>query len=123
MRVVAGVIALVVLCGSQAMAQEVSWGVKGGVNLATLSSDQDPGPDFNYRIGLVAGGFFTWPLGSRFDVQPEFAVQPAGRDARQTGVNSTISTTTSPSPCSCDTSPGPRAVDWCFLRGHRSGSN
>ena len=45
MRVLSGVFVLVLLCGSQAMAQEASWGVKGGVNLATLSSNQDPGPE------------------------------------------------------------------------------
>jgi Outer membrane protein beta-barrel domain len=87
MRVLSGVLVLFLLCGSQAMAQGVSWGVKGGVNLATLSSDQDPGPDFKYRIGLVAGGFFTWPIGSRLDVQPEvlFSQQGASFDAPDLG--------------------------------------
>jgi len=84
MRVLSGVFAVVLLLsGSRAMAQESSWGVKGGVNLATLASNQDPGPDFKYRIGLVAGGFFTWPIGSRLDLQPEalFSQQGASFDA------------------------------------------
>jgi hypothetical protein len=44
MRVLSGAFVLVLLCASQALGQEVSWGVKGGVNFATLSSDQDRGP-------------------------------------------------------------------------------
>jgi hypothetical protein len=83
MRVFAGVLVLVLVCAGQAVAQEVSWGVKGGVNFATLAADVDPGPDFKYRIGLVAGGFFTWPIGSRLDIQPEvlFSQQGASLDA------------------------------------------
>ena len=37
MRVLSGVLVLVLLWRIAAMAQEASWGVKGGVNLATLS--------------------------------------------------------------------------------------
>jgi hypothetical protein len=88
MRVVSGVFVLVVLCGSQAMAQERSWGVKGGVNLATLSSDQDRGPEFKYRIGLVAGGFFTWPIGSRLDLQPEVLFSQQGATFDEPGFES-----------------------------------
>jgi len=75
MRVLVGLVVLVVVVlfeRAPAAAQDVSWGVKGGVNLATLSvSKLDPQPEFDYRIGLIAGGFFTWPLGSRLDNQPE----------------------------------------------------
>ena len=83
MRILSGMFALILLCGSNVAAQEASWGVKGGVNFATLSSDQDPGPEFKYRIGLIAGGFFTWPLGSHLDVQPEvlFSQQGASLDS------------------------------------------
>jgi Outer membrane protein beta-barrel domain len=83
MRILSGMCALILLCGSNVAAQEASWGVKGGVNLATLSPDQDPGPEFKYRIGFIAGGFFTWPLGSHLDVQPEvlFSQQGASLDS------------------------------------------
>jgi hypothetical protein len=86
MRVLSGMLMLVVLGGSHAMAQEASWGVKGGVNLATLRSDEDPGPEFKYRIGLVAGGFFTWPLGAHFDLQPEALFSQQGATLEATGV-------------------------------------
>lgn len=90
MRVLSGVFMLVLLCGSQAMAQEASWGVKGGVNLATLSSDQDPGPEFKYRIGFVGGGFFTWPIGARLDVQPEVLFSQQGASFDATGLESVV---------------------------------
>jgi hypothetical protein len=92
MRVLSGAVVLVVLCASQAMAQESSWGVKGGVNFATASSDEDPGVAFDYRIGLVAGGFFTWPIGSRLDIQPEALYSQQGATLDVLGVSSTIKT-------------------------------
>ena len=84
MRIQSGMFALILLCGSNVAAQEASWGVKGGVNLATLSvSNVEPKPEFDYRIGLIAGGFFTWPLSSHLDLQPEalFSQQGASFDS------------------------------------------
>jgi outer membrane protein with beta-barrel domain len=78
MRVLSGVFVVVLLCGSPARAQGISWGVKGGVNLATLNADEEPAPDFGYRVGLVAGGFVTWRLSTRFDVQPEVLFSQQG---------------------------------------------
>jgi hypothetical protein len=88
MRVLSGVFVFVLLCGSQALAQEASFGVKGGVNLATLSSNEDPGPEFKYRIGVIAGGFFTWPMGSRLDLQPEVLFSQQGASFDVTGFDS-----------------------------------
>lgn len=90
MRILSGMFVLVLLCGSQAFGQEASWGVKGGVNFATLSSDQDPGPEFKYRIGVVAGGFFTWPIGARLDVQPEVLFSQQGATFDATGLASVV---------------------------------
>jgi hypothetical protein len=90
MRVLCGVFVLVLLCASQALGQEVSWGVKGGVNWATLSSDQDPGPEFKYRIGVIAGGFFTFPIGARLDVQPEVLFSQQGASFDDTGLDSIV---------------------------------
>ena len=95
MHVVVGslvLVAIVVLGGAPTAAQGVSWGVKGGVNFATLNVDEEPTPEFQYRIGVIAGGFFTWPMGSHLDVQPEalFSQQGATLDAFGTG--STIKT-------------------------------
>jgi hypothetical protein len=87
-----GVFVLVFLCGSQAQAQAqgTSWGVKGGVNLASLN-EEEQSADVGYRIGIVAGGFVTWRLGARFDLQPEalFSQQGAsyGGDAVDAAIN------------------------------------
>jgi Outer membrane protein beta-barrel domain len=88
MRVLSGVFVLVLLCGSQALAQQASFGVKGGVNLATLSSDQDPSPEFKYRVGIVAGGFFAWPIGARLDLQPEVLFSQQGASFDEPGFDS-----------------------------------
>jgi hypothetical protein len=90
MRVLSGVFLVVMLCGSPARAQEISWGVKGGVNLATLSVKEEPAPDFGYRVGLVAGGFVTWPLGTRFDLQPEALFSQQGAKVADDIVDATI---------------------------------
>ncbi len=50
----------------------------------------DPGTDFRYRIGLVAGGFFTWPLGAHFDLQPEGLFSQQGAKLSDTTVDATI---------------------------------
>jgi Outer membrane protein beta-barrel domain len=88
MRVLSGVFVLVLLCGSQALAQQASFGVKGGVNLATLSSDEEPSPEFKYRVGIVAGGFFTWPIGARLDIQPEVLFSQQGTAFDEPGFDS-----------------------------------
>jgi hypothetical protein len=95
MRVLVGSFVLaanVLLGGAPAAAQGVSWGVKGGVNFATLSADGEPKPEFQYRIGLIAGGFFTWPMGSHLDVQPELLFSQQGATLDAFGADSTIKT-------------------------------
>jgi Outer membrane protein beta-barrel domain len=72
MRLLRIVTVLAILCASSsAGAQEVEYGVKGGINLATLSFDPEAEADFRMKIGLVVGGFASLPLGSRLSVQPE----------------------------------------------------
>ena len=43
---------------------------------------------FGYRIGLIAGGFFTWPIGSHLDVQPEGLFSQQGATVDASGVDS-----------------------------------
>ena len=90
MRVWSVVLGLLLFCGVEVSALDVSWGLKGGVNFATLAVDTDPGPDFKYRIGLIAGGFFTWPLGSHLDVQPEGLFSQQGATLDDLGVKAEI---------------------------------
>ncbi len=88
MRVLCGVLVLVLFYGSPAMAQGRGWGVKGGINFATQRSDQDQDDDVSvgYRIGIVAGGFFTWPLSDRFAFQPEVLYSEQGSAVDELGV-------------------------------------
>jgi Outer membrane protein beta-barrel domain len=90
MRVLSAGLVLVALCAPRAMAQEGRWGVKGGVNFATFSSDDEPAIPFDYRIGLAAGGFFTWPIGSHLDIQPEALYSQQGTTLDVLGVDSAI---------------------------------
>jgi hypothetical protein len=75
---------------STARAQGLEWGVKGGVNFATLTSDEDPNPDFTFRIGLAAGGYVTWRIAERFEVQPEALFSQQGASVSAVGIDSTI---------------------------------
>ena len=87
-RFLLGLVAIGWLCyAAPAIAQGPTFGVKGGINFATLTADTDPGPDFGYRIGLVAGGFFTWPIASHLDVQSEGLFSQQGATVESSGVD------------------------------------
>src|SRR5688572_11443116 len=77
---------MLVIVTCTAAAQGISYGVKGGINFATL--DLDPSLDSNsgYRIGIVAGGFVALPLGSRLTIQPEGLFSQKGEQADLDGV-------------------------------------
>jgi hypothetical protein len=77
--------ALVALAGGRAAAQGLEYGAKGGVNFATLSLHESVPVSFDTRIGLVAGGFVTWPLTSRWSVQPEVLFSQKGATFDDTG--------------------------------------
>ncbi|MEO7274593.1 MAG: porin family protein [Vicinamibacterales bacterium] len=88
---VAGVIAgitLAAMCGAvaPAAAQGLTYGVKGGVTLATLAEEDDgDAVSFDNRLGLVAGGFVTWPLGARLALQPEALFTQKGAKVEEGG--------------------------------------
>jgi Outer membrane protein beta-barrel domain len=78
MRVLSGVVLLLLVTGTPARAQGFTWGLKGGINLATLSSDEEPSPDNQIMVGLVGGGYINWRIGGRLDFQPEVLVGEQG---------------------------------------------
>jgi len=88
---VAGLIAGVALAAvfgvvAPAAAQGLTYGVKGGVTLATLAEDDDGDAiSFDNRIGLVAGGFVNWPLGGRLALQPEALFTQKGAKVEEGG--------------------------------------
>ena len=73
-----------------ARAQGLGFGAEGGVTLATLHEDASgETTPFDFRAGVIAGGFVTWPLGSRFALQPEVLFTEAGAKANLGGGSST----------------------------------
>jgi hypothetical protein len=88
---VAMVLGLLLRGGAPACAQGFDWGVKGGVNVATVKIDgEDGGPKLDSRIGLVAGVFATLPLTSWLDLQPEALYAMKGGRLDLDGVESTL---------------------------------
>ncbi len=59
--------ALVAVLPGEAVAQGISLGVKGGLNLANFGGDVE---DTDMRTGLAIGGFVNFDLGA-FSIQPE----------------------------------------------------
>ena len=92
----AAVMAAIMCAGSMAAvpaaarAQGLGFGAKGGVTLATLHEDASgETTPFDFRTGVIAGGFVTWPLGSRLALQPEVLFTQAGAKANLGGGSST----------------------------------
>jgi hypothetical protein len=80
MRVIPYVVVLALVFGvPAASAQEMSWGIKGGVNFANLETEADSElAPLDMRIGIVAGVFFTVPIGGLFSIQPEILYSQKG---------------------------------------------
>jgi hypothetical protein len=67
-------------------AQGSHYGVKGGVTLADLQVDDDSETTpSDLRAGLIVGGFATWHLWSRIEVQPEALFTQKGAKFDQGG--------------------------------------
>lgn len=79
------------ICASPAWAQGLSFGVKGGLNVATqdLSGTGDE-VSADPRFGLVAGGFVRMPLASWLGVQAEGLYAEKGSRIKVAGAESTL---------------------------------
>lgn len=64
-----------VLAFGFANAQEVKFGVKGGINLSTLTGDIE---DASSKVGFQVGGFAEIKLSDKFSVQPELLYSTQG---------------------------------------------
>ncbi len=61
---------LLVFALSQLAAMEMgSKGIKGGLNIASWSGDYVE--DFDSKLGLIIGGFISYPVNDQFSFQPE----------------------------------------------------
>jgi opacity protein-like surface antigen len=65
-----------------ANAQEVKFGVKGGINLSTLTGDVE---DASSKVGFQAGGFAEIKLTEEFSIQPEILYSLQGAKGDQSG--------------------------------------
>jgi len=81
---------MLLIVPGMAAAQGISYGVKGGVNFATLDLDPSLDSNLGYRIGIVAGGFVALPLGSRLTIQPEGLFSQKGEKADLDGVEAKL---------------------------------
>jgi Outer membrane protein beta-barrel domain len=92
MRLFTCLAALVMFLAGQsaATAQEITGGVKGGVNFATLSFDPDPEIDSGVRTGIAVGGFVTIPIGGALAIQPEALFSQKGTSLEEAGVSAKI---------------------------------
>jgi hypothetical protein len=89
MRTSRVLLALILLAvPAAAAAQGLTYGVKGGINLATVDAEGDD--DVGYRLGLAAGGFVALPLGSRLTIQPEGLFSQKGSKTDLEGVSVTL---------------------------------
>ena len=59
-------------------AQEVRFGIKGGVNLASISGDDYGLASLDSRTGFHIGGLVEIPLVGKFSVQPEILYSSQG---------------------------------------------
>jgi hypothetical protein len=70
MREILVALAVTVSCSAPALAQ-INYGVKGGVNFASVSFDGDEDIPSSGRVGVLAGAFATMPLAGKLSLQPE----------------------------------------------------
>ena len=69
--------ALAVMMFAFANAQEVKYGVKGGLNLSNFSGDTD-GINLKSKAGFNIGGFVEMKLSDKFSIQPELLYSTQG---------------------------------------------
>ncbi|RYJ37698.1 OMP_b-brl_2 multi-domain protein [Flavobacterium anhuiense] len=73
--------AIAVMGFSFANAQDVKYGVKGGINLSTFTGDVE---DASSKVGFQAGGFAEIKLSDKFSIQPEMLYSLQGAKFKET---------------------------------------
>lgn len=64
-----------------ANAQDVKFGIKGGINLSTLTGDVE---DFSSKVGFQLGGFAEFKVSDKFFIQPELLYSAQGAKYKET---------------------------------------
>lgn len=71
---------------NQSKAQDVNYGIKGGLTFSNLYIDKDELDDENARLGLNAGFFSQFLIADAFGIQPEFLFSAKGTEATYEGM-------------------------------------
>ena len=91
LRICALACATVLFGASQSLAQGISFGVKGGVNVASTDVSGSSGDEsYDPRFGIVAGGFVTMPVASWLDVQVEGLYSEKGSRVSVVGIDTKL---------------------------------
>ena len=79
----------VALCAQWANAQNITFGVKGGLNLASLNDNLPVSLAYKYKFGFQAGGFARIDVAERLYVQPElmYALQGVKYNVEVTSIS------------------------------------
>jgi hypothetical protein len=74
------------LKSNNAQVQKVTWGLKGGINLANLTVDEsdDDSPDLDSKMGLCLGVYVTRHINEVFAIQPEVLISQRGAKSEET---------------------------------------
>ena len=73
-----------ILAFGYADAQKTQFGVKAGVNFATLTGDA---PGASSKVGFNVGGFAEIKISTKFSIQPELLYSTQGAKVESEGVN------------------------------------
>ena len=78
-RIVCTTLAILLLGAPLLRAQDITVGVKGGINIADLSTDDPDVEDFtSSKTGFVGGAYANFALGGVFAIQPEVLYSAKG---------------------------------------------
>ncbi len=73
-------VALLMFIVLKCKAQEITYGVRLGANLSSISSDDIPENLKDSRFGIVAGFLAEVPINQKWSIQPEFQYSSLGND-------------------------------------------
>ncbi|TDX09484.1 porin family protein [Flavobacterium sp. S87F.05.LMB.W.Kidney.N] len=76
--------AIAVMAFGFANAQDVKFGLKGGINLSSFSGDIE---DASSKVGFQVGGFAEFKLTDKFSIQPELLYSTQGAKFEESEVN------------------------------------
>src|SRR5215203_1575353 len=79
---------LMVIAGFVVSAQNINFGLKGGLNLATIDSKETN--DIKSRLGFHAGLFANIPVSSQIAVQPEAVYSSQGAKYTELGIEHSL---------------------------------